>query len=137
MTARTFLDANILVYADDNDLSSKQSRAQELIESALLTRRGVISTQVLGEYFCATTRKLKTSPLAAGTRVELFRTLEVVLIQPEDVAAAIDLVRLRSISYWDALIVRSALRSGCRFLMSEDLNAGERLNGLEIVNPFV
>ncbi|MEW6283825.1 MAG: PIN domain-containing protein [Candidatus Eremiobacterota bacterium] len=136
MTARSFLDANILVYADDHDAGSKQARSIELIESAIRSGRGVLSTQVLGEYFHASTRKVNTPAEVARANVEVYMNLEMVVLQAEDVLAAIDIVRLHGVSYWDGLILRAAQRSRCRYLYTEDLNHGQKFDGLQVVNPF-
>ena len=72
----------------------------------------------------------------ARRKVELFANLQVVVIGVDDIVAAIDLHRLHQIAFWDALIVRTALQGGCSILYSEDLQAGRRFDGLEIVNPF-
>ena len=68
--------------------------------------------------------------------MEIYRLLEVALVTVNDILAAIDLMRLNKISNWDALMIRSALSVGCRYLLTEDLNHGRRFDTLEIVNPF-
>ena len=136
MGVRSFLDSNILVYTDDQDAPEKQSAALDLIEEARLRRSGVISTQVLQEYFVAATRKLKVRPGIARRKVEIFARLDVVQVDLDLILGAIDLYRLHALSFWDALIIRAALANGCTVLYSEDLQTGQRLNGLQIVNPF-
>ncbi len=96
----------------------------------------MISTQVLQEYFAATTRKLKVRPEIARRKVEIFARLDVVQVDLDLILGAIDLHRLHALFFWDALIVRAALANGCTVLYSEDLQTGQRLNGLQIVNPF-
>lgn len=136
MGVRSFFDSNILVYTDDRDAPKKQTAALNLIEEARLQRSGVISTQVLQEYFAATTRKLKVRPEIARRKVEIFARLDVVQVDLDLILGAIDLHRLHALSFWDALIVRAALANGCTVLYSEDLQTAQRLNGLQIVNPF-
>ncbi len=136
MSGRSFFDSNVLVYTDDQDKPDKQRIALQLIESARVSRRGVLSTQVLQEYFVATIRKLKVPATVARRKVEIFSRFDLVQIDTEDILAAIDLHRLHQFHFWDSLIIRAALRSGCSILYSEDLQAGRRINGLEIVNPF-
>lgn len=68
--------------------------------------------------------------------MDLYSRLDVVRLEPVDLLGAIDLHRLYSFSIWDALIIRAATISGCRRLYSEDLQAGFRIENLEIVNPF-
>lgn len=133
---RVFLDTNILVYADDRDSPEKQIAALNLIEECFTSRKGVISTQVLQEYFVAATRKLGVSPEMARRKVELLASLEVVPINVESILAAIDLQRLHGHSFWDSLILQAAIGSGCTICFSEDLQHGRNLGRLKIVNPF-
>jgi predicted nucleic acid-binding protein len=136
MTARCFVDTNVLVYADDRSAGPKRERARQLIREALASGEGALSLQVLQEYFAVATRKLGISAVAARRRVGLFSNLDVVILGVEDLLAAIDLHRLHAFSIWDALVVRAALNARCRVLYSEDLQDGRRIDGLEIVNPF-
>jgi predicted nucleic acid-binding protein len=96
-----------------------------------------VSTQVLQEFFVTATRKLGMAAEIARQRVETLAQLDNVLVRPELVLAAIDLHRLRSISFWNALVVQAAVAAGCARLLTEDLNAGEVINGVRIENPFV
>ena len=137
MPARSFLDSNVLVYSDDAGQPNKQEAALALIERSRLQKSGVLSTQVLQEYFVTTTKKLGVPAVIARRKVEIFSHFHLALISLDDILAAIDLHRLHQFSLWDALIVRSALQSGCTVLYSEDLQHGRRLDGLEIVNPFL
>jgi len=137
MRGRSFLDSNVLIYTDDASAPAKQATALDLIEGCHASHSAVLSVQVLQEYFVITTRKLGVDAALARRKVELFAQLHVVATVPEDVLAAIDLHRLHRISFWDALIVRSAINAGCARLYSEDLQEGRRFEGLEVVNPFV
>ena len=110
--------------------------AREILRNAIRTRSAVISTQVLQEYFVNATRRLGVDVVAARRKVELLSTLEVVRIEISMVVGAIDFTRLHSISFWDALIVRAAAAAGCRRLVTEDLHAGETLDGVTVFNPF-
>ena len=136
MSARSFLDANVLVYTGDAFEPHKQRPALEL--NRLCHRRGyaVVSTQVLRECYVATTSRLRVDPAIARRKVELFATMDVVVPQVDDILAATDLARLHRLSFWDALIVRAALAANCSVLYSEDLLPGFRLNGLRIKNPL-
>ncbi|HXO25862.1 MAG TPA: PIN domain-containing protein [Thermoanaerobaculia bacterium] len=137
MPGRSFLDSNVLVYTDDRGEPRKQEAALGLLESCRRRSNGVVSSQVLQEYFAAATRKLGVPAEIARRKVELFARFDLVLIGLDDILGAIDLHRLHGFSVWDALIVRAATRSGCSVLYSEDLKAGQRIEGLEIVNPFL
>jgi predicted nucleic acid-binding protein len=119
MNVRSFFDTNILVYTDDHDAPEKQARSLELVERARLDGWGVLSTQVLQEYFVAATRKLGVPAEIARRKVELFGRFEVVINGLDDILAAIDLTRLRDIGFWDALIVHAAKESRCAFGSSD------------------
>ena len=136
MNGRSFLDTNALVYIDDHSAGEKQARAARLFEDLRRARTGVISTQVLQEYFSAVTRKLGVRAEVARRKVVLFSRLDLVQIDLPPILSAIDLHRLHQFSIWDALIVRAALLANCRVLYSEDLQTGRKIDGLEIVNPF-
>lgn len=136
MSDRSFLDTNVLVYTDDADAPAKQGRALDLVEAARREAWGVVSTQVLQEYFVAATRKLGVPAEIARRKAELFARLELVILDLDHLLGAIDLHRLHSLSFWDALVVRAAADAGCRRLYTEDLQHGRRIEGVEIVDPF-
>jgi len=133
---RVFLDTNVIVYADDQSAGVKRSRALAVLRELVAESRAVLSTQVLQEYFVVATRKLGVSPVVARQKVDALSRLDVVVIRPELVLAAIDLHRLHQISFWDALVVRCAVAAGCSRLFSEDLQDGQVLDGVRIENPF-
>jgi predicted nucleic acid-binding protein len=133
---RVFVDTNVFVYADDLDAGAKAQRAHELVSEVFREQNGVLSTQVLQEFFVVTTRKLGVDPPIARRKVELLSTLDVVTIQVPHILHAIDLHRLHSISFWDALIVACASAAGCPRLWSEDLQDGAVIAGVRIENPF-
>jgi predicted nucleic acid-binding protein len=136
MTARCFVDSNVLIYSDDLRAGPKRDRARELIEEVMMAGTGVLSLQVLQEYFSASKKKLGLSADSARQKIQLFSRLDVVILGVPDLLAAIDLHRLHQFSIWDALVIRAAVNGGCRILYSEDLQDGRRIDGLEIVNPF-
>jgi predicted nucleic acid-binding protein len=136
MTARSFFDTNVIIYADDGSAPTKQRRALELLAEHRRAGTGVVSLQVLQEYFVTVTRKLQVEPAIARRKVELLSEFDVAVPQLADVLAAIDLHRLHSFSFWDALIVRMAQQAGCRVLYSEDLQDARQVEGLLVVNPF-
>ena len=136
MSARSFFDTNILVYADDDDVPAKQRLARDLVYEHRRKRTGVVSLQVLQEYFVTATKKLKIDARRARRKVELLSEFDVAMPDVADILAAIDLHRLHSFSFWDALILRSAQQSGCRVLLSEDFQGGREIDGIQIVNPF-
>ena len=136
MSDRVFVDTNIFVYADDRAARTKRARARTVLSELIRTRRAVVSTQVMQEYFAAAIKKLGLSPERARIRVERLNRLDVVLIRPELILGAIDLCRLHALSFWDALVVRSASAAGCGRLLSEDMQDGQTIDGVRIENPF-
>ena len=136
MSARSFFDTNVLVYADDKAVAAKQRRAVELVAEHRRSGTGVVSIQVLQEYFVAVTRKLHVDASIARRKVELLAEFDVAHPEVGDILAAIDLHRLHRISFWDALILRSAKQAGCGVLLSENFQTGREIDGLKIVNPF-
>jgi predicted nucleic acid-binding protein len=136
MSARSFFDTNVLVYADDKAAPVKQRRALDLVTEHRRARTGVVSLQVLQEYFVAVTRKLHVNPAIARRKVELLAEFDVAAPGVGDILAAIDLHRLHGLSFWDALVMRAAKQAGCSVLFSEDMQDAREIDGLQIVNPF-
>lgn len=137
MTARSFFDTNVLVYADDRDAPLKQRRALDLLSEHRRAGTGVVSLQVLQEYFVTVTRKLGIEAGLARRKVELLAEFDVARPEVADILSAVDLHRLYGFSFWDALILRSAKQAGCNVLLTEDFQHGQGVDGLRIVNPFV
>lgn len=138
MTVTLFVDTNVLVYSRDSRDADKQERAHEWLDFLWEARRGRLSQQVLQEYYATVTRKLKPglSPAEARDDVRaLFHWLG-----PVDAASLLehswDLQDRYSLSFWDSLIVGAARHLGCGFLLTEDLSAGQDLDGVEVVSPF-
>jgi predicted nucleic acid-binding protein len=136
MSDRSFFDTNILVYADDKAVPAKQRRAIELVAEHRRAGTGVLSLQVLQEYFVTVTRKLHVDAKIARRKVELLAEFDLVVPDLDDILAAIDLHRLHGFSFWDALVLRAAKEAACIVLFSEDLQPGRVADGVQIVNPF-
>jgi predicted nucleic acid-binding protein len=138
MHAKIFFDTNILVYAYSSDAPDKQRIAHEMIEDGMRYGIGVISPQVLGEFFVTITRKVKTpmAPDTARMEIENFQGLDVVSSDRALVLQAIDLQTRFQVNYWDAMIIASALRANCRTILSEDLAHGQKYGEVEVKNPF-
>jgi prevent-host-death family protein len=134
---RTFLDTNVLVYCDDESEPAKQQKALEVLDEHTRSRTGVISLQVLQEYFVTACRKLGLDPGTARRKVEIFAMLDVAEPKVSDILAAIDLHRFHGCSYWDALVLRMAKQAGCRVILTEDMQHGQVIDGVKIVNPFL
>ena len=136
MPARSFFDTNVLIYADDKSAPAKQRRALDLVAEHRRASTGVVSLQVLQEYFVAVTRKLRVDAAIARRKVELLAEFDVAVPEVADILAAIDLHRLHGFSFWDALILRAAKQAGCNVLFSEDMQPTREIDGVRIVNPF-
>jgi predicted nucleic acid-binding protein len=133
---RVFVDSNVVIYASDDVAGPKRLRARAALAPLLRERRAVISTQVLQEFFAVTTRKLKFPAERARAYVQKWSRIDVIVIRPEIILGAIDLHRLHALSFWDALVIKSASVAGCGRLLSEDLNHGQVVDGVTIENPF-
>ena len=136
MSVRSFLDTNILVYADDKAAPPKQRRALALVAQHRRAATGVVSLQVLQEYFVTVTKKLHVDPQIARRKVELIAEFDVVSPGLADILGAIDLHRLHGFSFWDALVLRAAKQGGCAILLTEDTQEAQEIDGVKIVNPF-
>ncbi len=136
MGARSFFDTNVLVYTDDRSAPKKQRRALELVAEHRRAGTGVLSLQVLQEYFVSVTKKLGVDPAVARRKVELLAQLDVAIPDLTAVLGAIDLHRLHGFPFWDALVLHAAKHSGCSVLYSEDFQDRREIDGVRIVNPF-
>jgi predicted nucleic acid-binding protein len=134
----SFVDTNILIYAEDRDAKDKHLVARDLIVELWDSREGVLSVQVLQEFYVNVTRKLKKPLSASKAReiVEEYLTWTIVDNTGRMLLDAIELQRKAQLSFWDSLVVQAAIDSGCDKLYTEDLNAGQRIGSVTIVNPF-
>jgi predicted nucleic acid-binding protein len=135
----SFVDTNVLVYAEDRDAGRKHQIARDLIVGLWQSRDGVLSIQVLQELYVTLTRKVRR-PLAPARAADVVREYLAWRIVDNDgglLVAAMALQHKGSISFWDALVVEAASAAGCDRLYSEDLNPGQRFGPVEVVNPFV
>jgi predicted nucleic acid-binding protein len=137
MKNKIFIDTNILIYCIDKFDKSKQKKARTLLKEITLEDAGVISTQVLQEFYVAATKKLNADPLIVKEIINSFEKFEVVQITVEMIKDAIDVSLLNKISFWDSLIVVSAETAKCTALITEDLNAGQIIKGVKIINPLL
>lgn len=136
----SFIDTNVLIYLVDEAFPEKKARAQEIVDEKLKSGNGIVSTQVLQEFYANSTRKLRepiSSEAAEEMIREFVRSAHVVQNDTEVILAAISRTRTMSISFWDALIIEAALKGGAEKLLTEDLNHGQIIDGLEIANPFI
>jgi predicted nucleic acid-binding protein len=139
MSDAVFVDTNILVYAHDADAGVKRERAMEALRKLWETHTGRLSVQVLQEFYVNVTRKL-TTRVARSTAREVVSAYGAWIREPttaETVLRATDIAELAQISFWDALIVAAAEQVGATQLLSEDLNDGQLIAGIRIVNPLL
>ena len=134
--SKFFLDTNILLYTLDANDKSKQAKARKLIQTVTEQDILVISTQLLQEFYVASTTKLGVEPLLAKNIMRSFENMEIVQITPYLIGEAVDTSILNVISFWDSLIVVAAESARCELLYSEDLNSGQIIRGVMIENPF-
>jgi predicted nucleic acid-binding protein len=136
MASRSFIDTNVLVYAEASDAPEKQRAALALLKVLYEEGLGVLSTQVLQEYCNVALRKLKLPAHRVRSQLDLYEQFEVVQVTPAIIRAGLDLHQTRSVSFFDAIVLASAHTAGCEVIWTEDMNAGETINGLRISNPF-
>lgn len=139
MIEKVFVDSNVLVYAHDADSGSKQRVAAGVIEKIMDERSGVLSIQVLQEFYITVTRRLHGA-IARDVARQLLRGYSAWTIQPlipDDVIAASLLEQRHQLSFWDALIVQAALLAGAKKLLSEHFQHGRSIAGVTVENPFI
>lgn len=132
---KIFIDTNILVYTFDRYDAGKQKRCRELMQLVTDNHIGVISTQVMQEFYVAATNKLAADPILIKNILKSFKHLEIVIITPELIDNAIDIQITNKLSFWDSLIIASAEHAKCQQLWTEDLNHGQIIRGVKIINP--
>jgi predicted nucleic acid-binding protein len=139
MSVRFFLDTNIFVYSFDSTASAKARRAAKLIRDGLETGNGIVSYQVVQEFFNVAFRKFATpmSNFAAEEYLNTaFRPLLAVHSSPALFVSALQLYAEHRMSWYDALIVAAAQAASCSILFSEDMQHGRRFGDVRIENPF-
>ncbi len=138
MSDKTFIDTNVLIYAHDKDANAKHKIAKEVLQELWSERTGVLSAQVLQEFYVNVTRKIP-SPLSKDLARLVVSSYAIWCLEttPNEILAAFRIEDESRIGFWDALIVSSAAKLGATRILSEDLNAGQRIAGILVVNPFV
>ncbi len=138
MSDKAFLDTNILVCAYDQHEPGKQKIAQKWVTDGIEKESLLLSVQVLGEFFNVVTRQIPQPMTSDGVR-EIIAIVSYLPVQEVDlvmVNRAIDTRKRYQISYWDALIVSAAERTGCRLILSEDLSDDQTYHNIAVHNPF-
>jgi predicted nucleic acid-binding protein len=133
-----FFDTNVLVYLFDADAPDKQAHARELFDRHVRDGSLFLSTQVLQELYVTLTRKLAV-PLGASEAGDIIAAMGEMQVTHADTAmvlTAIQLSQRQQLSFWDAMIVESARKSGATVLLTEDLQHGQVIEGVRVENPF-
>jgi predicted nucleic acid-binding protein len=138
MSDPVLVDANILVYADDVAHPDKNAKAAAWIDALWASHRGRVSTQVLGEYYVTVTRKLAhgLSQGDARANVRRYQLWKPWQTDHQTVETAWGIEARFGVHYWDALVVAAAQQSGCRYLLTEDLQHGQKIGAVTVINPF-
>jgi len=137
MSDKTFVDTNILIYAHDIDAKSKHDLAKSVLAELWSQRTGVLSPQVLQEFYINVTRKI-ASPLPRDLARTVVNNYAIWCIEttPAEISSAFRIEDEARVGFWDALIIASAAKCGASRILSEDLNAGQMITGMKIENPF-
>lgn len=138
MSDKSFVDTNIMVYAHDLDAGEKHEIAKRTLITLWESGTGVISTQVLQEFYVTLTRKV-SNPLKKSLVRSILKNYlvwEVVVNNGETILHAIEIEENYNISFWDSMIVSAAYSKNAAFIITEDLNDGQQIEGIIIVNPF-
>jgi predicted nucleic acid-binding protein len=137
MSDKTFVDSNVLIYAHDVDAKAKHETAKSVLRELWSRRTGVLSMQVLQEFYVNVTRKIASPlPRDAARLVVNSYTVWCIETTPTEIAAAFRIEDESRIGFWDALIVAAAVKSGSVRILSEDLNAQQVIGGIRVENPF-
>lgn len=135
---RVFLDTNILIYAYDASADQKNRAAKDILVELWNSKRGMLSTQVLQEFFVSVTSKIK-KPLSIEKAKLIIRDLlhwEVIINDESSILNAVDIHKKHQFSFWDAMILQAAVNGGAQLLYTEDMTHGQVVQGIRIMNPF-
>ena len=137
MTGKSFVDTNVLIYAHDVDAKAKHEIAKTVLRELWSSRTGVLSMQVLQEFYVNVTRKI-TTPLPKDKARLVVNTYAIWCTEttPAEITAAFRIEDEAKIGFWDALRVASASKCGAARIISEDLNAQQSIAGIRVENPF-
>jgi predicted nucleic acid-binding protein len=137
MSDKTFIDTNVLIYAHDVDAGAKHQIARAVLRELWSERTGILSVQVLQEFYVNVTRKTP-SPLSKELARSVVSSYTIWCMETTavEISGAFRIEDESRIGFWDALIVSSAVKGGAARILSEDLSAGQRIAGILIENPF-
>jgi len=136
---KIFVDTNVLVYAYDICAGVKRDIARQILVELWASGKGVLSVQVLQEFFVTITKKVERPLGLAEVRETVADLLkwEVVANDGESILRAIAIHERHKLSFWDSMIIQAAVKAGATTLLTEDLGDGIAVEGLKIKNPFL
>ncbi|MGA7931496.1 MAG: PIN domain-containing protein [Candidatus Sulfotelmatobacter sp.] len=137
MTAPVFVDSNVFLYALDDRDPRKQQAARNWRAELWKSRRGRVSFQVLGEFYVNAVRKQPAARDEVRAEVRDLLAWNPVIADTVLLEQGWKIQDRYQFSYWDALIVAAAKVSACHYLLTEDMQSGQKLDGIEVVNPFL
>ncbi|HUL16583.1 MAG TPA: PIN domain-containing protein [Terriglobales bacterium] len=137
MTALVFVDTNVLIYAVDAGDPQKRQAAKTWRDELWKSRRGRISFQVLQEFHSKVSQKVPSAREQARVEVRDLMEWHPVAVDSAILERSWKIQDRYQLSFWDALIVAAAKSAGCQYLLTEDLQTGQDLDGVEVVNPFL
>ena len=136
-TASMFVDTNVFVYSQDRADPQKRKTAMELLQQLSSQGSLVISTQVLQEFACVAVKKLKLNIPETNTLIDELAKLPMLAIDPSTIKDAVTIHFAHSLSFFDSLILATAIRHGCSCVYSEDMADGQTIRGVRVINPFL
>jgi predicted nucleic acid-binding protein len=139
MKDKVFLDTNILIYAHDMDAGVKHDAARSIVEKIWDDEAGIISTQVIQEFYVNVTRKMPKpiSPVQARGIIINYFSWQVEAIEPHTILSASEIEEKYILSFWDSLIIATASQAEANKILTEDMNHGQIIEGILIENPFL
>jgi predicted nucleic acid-binding protein len=137
MSGKTFIDTNVLIYAHDKDAGAKNEVANAHLRDLWSERTGVLSVQVLQEFYVNVTRKI-AAPISKDLARSVVNSYAIWCAEttPTEISTAFQIEDEAGFGFWDALIVSSAVKSGATRILSEDFNPGQKIAGIVVENPF-
>lgn len=136
---KVFVDTNVLIYAYDIEAGSKHERCHEILHTLWKTKSGIISIQVMQEFFVNVTRKIPRPLSVAKSKgiLQAYLAWQIPPTQADTVLLAVDIMARHQLSFWDAMIIASATKGGAKTLLSEGLSHDQLIEGVRVLNPFM
>ena len=138
MNVKTFVDTNIVVYAHDRSSGGKYKISRDILRELWKKRNGILSTQVLQEFFHISTKKIsdRISLSKVEESIKHLLAWKIVVNDGSNILQAIDIYKKYKYSFWDSLIIQAAISGKAEILLSENLQSGQIIESVKIINPF-